>query len=297
MKKQLYTYCSRPSSSNPFFRSKRNKFQKDASSPLNISLNSFLLTTTTSLLPENNVTNFQLKTPKSAKKFRAIYLGSSNNKEHGYSFYRATEENGKTPYLGQYNIFSMITRSSSPVTKKTSSSFLGYKKCITQVGSPPKKTKEKLVFINKKKIVLSNSFKQNPKIQNLREKIKIIKNTNTPLKVSTKRKVPEIIEKKDTSNKKIPFQVKQIEVFKNPDSNLFYLYNFAKEIDKKQKEYYDGTIKDKMKHLSKEINHKESKIKKELQELKRTRIINDAYLKRRFLTSEKTFFDIKIKME
>ena len=52
-----------------------------------------------------------------------------------------------------------------------------------------------------------------------------------------------------------------------------------------------------MKHLSKEINHKESKIKKELQELKRTRIINDAYLKRRFLTSEKTFFDIKIKME
>lgn len=294
MKKQLYTQGSRPNSSNSFFRNKRNKLQTSTPSPLNSSLNYYLLTTTTSLLPEKNIT----RNPKSAKKFRRIYLGGSNSKEHGYSFYKSKEENGKNPYLGQYNIFSMITRkSSSPVSTKKSASFFGYKNCLTQVESPLKKSKENLVFINKKRIVLSSSIKQNPKIQKIREKIKLIKNSNTPLKVNKKSRVPKVKEKKVTSNKKIPIQVKQIEVMKNPDSNFFYLYNFAKEIDKKQKEYYDGTIKDKMKHLSKEINHKESRIKKELQELKRTRIINDAYLKRRFLTSEKTFFDIKIKME
>lgn len=294
MKKQLYTQGSRPNSSNSFFRNKRNKFKISTSSPLNASLNYYLLTTTTSLLPEKNI---KKNPPKSAKKFRRIYLGGSNSKEHGYSFYKSKEENGKNPYLGQYNIFSMITRKSSPVSTKKSASFFGYKNCLTQVGSPPQKTKEKLIFINKKRIVFSTSLKQNPKIQNIRNKIKFIKNSNTPLMVNKKSKVAKIKEKNETSNKKIPIQVKQIEVLKNPDSNFFYLYNFAKEIDKKQKEYYDGTIKDKMKHLSKEINNKESKIKKELQELKRTRIINDAYLKRRFLTSEKTFFDIKIKME
>ena len=59
----------------------------------------------------------------------------------------------------------------------------------------------------------------------------------------------------------------------------------------------DKPFKEKGKILTKEINKKEKEIKNELLHLRMVRIVNDEFLSKKFLTSEKTFFDRKIKCE
>ena len=95
----------------------------------------------------------------------------------------------------------------------------------------------------------------------------------------------------------IPFTIKQIEIIKNPDSQFYPLFQFSKKYRKEKQEYFDKPFKEKGKILTKEINKKEKEIKNELLHLRMVRIVNDEFLSKKFLTSEKTFFDRKIKCE
>ena len=95
----------------------------------------------------------------------------------------------------------------------------------------------------------------------------------------------------------IPFTIKQIEIIKNPDSQFYPLFQFAKKYRKEKQEYFDKPYKEKVKILTKEINRKEKEIKNELLHLRMVQIVNDELLSKKFLTSEKTFFDRKIKCE
>ena len=148
---------------------------------------------------------------------------------------------------------------------------------------------------------LSNSNRQilrTPITTNKKIKIKL-KTDTTELKIKKKKKnirynSTEIYTDKD---KELPFTIKQVEVLNNPESKVYPLFQFAKTLQKAQKDLYDKTLKEKVKILAKEINQKEAGIRKRLLDLKRTRILNDEFLSRRFLTSEKTFFDRKVKYE
>ena len=95
----------------------------------------------------------------------------------------------------------------------------------------------------------------------------------------------------------IPFTIKQIEIIKNPDSQFYPLFQFSKKYRKEKQEYFDKPYKEKVKILTKEINRKEKEIKNELLHLRMVQIVNDELLSKKFLTSEKTFFDRKIKCE
>lgn len=95
----------------------------------------------------------------------------------------------------------------------------------------------------------------------------------------------------------IPFTIKQIEIIKHPDSQFYPLFQFAKKYRKEKQEYFDKPYKEKVKILTKEINRKEKEIKNELLHLRMVQIVNDELLSKKFLTSEKTFFDRKIKCE
>lgn len=123
----------------------------------------------------------------------------------------------------------------------------------------------------------------------------------TPLRkiVNNKNKIRnKIIQStKEESHNLIPFTIKQIEIIKNPDSQFYPLFQFTKKYQKEQQEYFDKPFKEKGKILTKEINKKEKEIKNELLHLRMVRIVNDEFLSKKFLTSEKTFFDRKIKCE
>lgn len=237
------------------------KLKLSKSFHLDTSLNSFFLSTHSNVSPES----------KKHRKFIS-YNTVKKKTEKGYSFYKGEHVINSRIYLGEYNIYQMITRGEDKSLNK--------KRCLSEQQSKRKR----VINNDNKHLVLK-------KVNSSVSPFKKIKN-----KINLKKK-NEMKLKKEEEESIIPFTIKQIEVIKNPDSQLYPLYKLSKQYRKEKQEYYDKPFKEKVKILSKEINQKEKGIQKELLRLKMVRIVNDNLLSRKFLSSDKTFFDRKIKCE
>ena len=298
MKKIHMSYTQqRPRTTKSFVKIKK-KLNTSQSTNIENSFSSGIITTTTNVQTESNL---YTEHKSHSRKFKSFNQLKNSQQFNGYSFYKGGNTNKENqPYLGQYNIYNVIMRGEATPIKKSLTSQTNY---FSKNTTPRSKSTQRLIFINKKNLVfpLSNYNRQifnTPISTNKKIKIKL-KAETSGLKIKKEKKhlrfnSTEIDLKK---KKEHPFTIKHVEVLNNPDSKVYPLFQFAKTLQKTQKEFYDKTLKEKVKILAKEINQKEAGIRKRLLDLKRTRRLNDEFLARKFLTSEKTFFDRKVKYE
>ena len=287
----------RPRTTKSFAKIKK-KLNTSQSTNLENSFSSGVITTTTNVQTESYL---YTEHKSHSRKFKSFNQLKNSQHFNGYSFYKGGKTNKENqPYLGQYNIYNVIMRGETTPIKK---SLTSQNHCFSKNTTPRSKSTQRLIFINKKNLVfpLSNSNRQvfnTPISTNKKIKIKL-KTGASELKIKKEKKHLRFnsTEIDIDKPKELPFTIKHVEVLNNPESKVYPLFQFAKTLQKAQKDFYDKTLKEKVKILSKEINQKEAGIRKRLLDLKRTRILNDEFLARKFLTSEKTFFDRKVKYE
>ena len=95
------------------------------------------------------------------------------------------------------------------------------------------------------------------------------------------------------------FSEREINLFSNPESKMYYIFKYAKYLFK-QKTFEHNTRNNpvlRRQRLENEIKQANNKVKDMLSSLKQLRIINDDIISKKYHTNQKTFFDKKIKME